>query len=299
MPRVQLKPLCKDKYCELSTELLKRLERIGKDRIKEDLQRTLLSVLNQNDLNDKEFLSRYLLLAAVLDQQAKSETARKVVVEIYKKYGRDFFMNPHQFIDKIDEILDLVLSIYQSGLAHIRIPREGITLLRIGGFILALINITKNNKLLINYLKNSDGPRDLLRKILNNKVLRGLLYEKAARMYVGWVSHPDLFVNIFEGKYSVSQIPMVIDGHVCKVLARTGFLDSVLVENTEKYIVQAEEERRRIESLVSQLYPTGDYFMIDYGAFHVGITYCHEEKPECGKCPLNDICKKNIHIRAY
>lgn len=39
-------------------------------------------------------------------------------------------------------------------------------------------------------------------------------------------------------------------------------------------MVQAENERKRIESLVRSSFPQGDYFMIDYGAFYVDINYC-------------------------
>ena len=84
--------------------------------------------------------------------------------------------------------------------------------------------------MLTNYLSSFKTPHDMLDGILNNTFFKGLLYEKAARMYVGWISHPNLFVDISNGAWPPSSIPMVINGHVCKVLARTGFLDEVSVE---------------------------------------------------------------------
>jgi len=93
----------------------------------------------------------------------------------------------------------------------------------------------------------------------------------------------------------------VVNGHVCKLLARTGFLSDVLVENTNNMIVKAREERRRIENLIKNTYPNGDFFMIDSGAFIIGITYCREKEPNCAECPLEakGLCRKNVQIRAY
>lgn len=50
-------------------------------------------------LSDKEFLTRYLLLAAILDQQAESDNARRTVIEIYRNYDDVFFLKPRKFLD--------------------------------------------------------------------------------------------------------------------------------------------------------------------------------------------------------
>jgi len=166
--------------------------------------------------------------------------------------------------------------------------------------MLTVHNISNKYGGLYNYFSKYNNPRALLNEgILRDPLLSGLLYEKAARLYVGWITHPMLYVKIFGDDERIrSSIPMVVDGHVTKVLARTGFLDKVSVEK-ERNIVKAEEERKRIEELVRAFREGRDPFLIDYGAFWVGINYCKEENPNCGQCPLKNICKKNTEFRAY
>jgi len=92
-------------------ELLKELEKIGVENVRKDLESTLLwgspDLRDETKqelrklINDKEFLIRYLLLAAVLDQQAESETARKTVRNLFEKYGYEFFMKPESYFNKI------------------------------------------------------------------------------------------------------------------------------------------------------------------------------------------------------
>ena len=294
MPRVKLNQLTEHE----KLKLLKELEQIGINKLKIDLYNSLLYVLPKNLISNKEFLSRYLLLVAILDQQAESESARRTVIEVYKSYGDSFFLNPHTFVNNFDPIMDLAIKTYQPKTRVIRIKKEGITLLRLGGFLLALLSIERRYGNLVTYLKSFRNPQKLLSAILGDIYFRGLLYEKAARMYVGWITHPNLYVDLFDGSISPTSIPMVVNGHVCKVLARTGFLDNVLVEK-DRPIVKAEDERRRIEMLVRKYYPQGDYLMIDYGAFYVGINYCKETDPQCDKCPISKICLRNTHVRAY
>ena len=300
LQRIELNELAKpDKI-----RLLKALEQIGKNNIRNDLYSSLLQILPQSMLKDKEFLSRYLLLAAILDQQADSGSARKTVVEIYRKYGDPFFTNPRKFLNNFDSVMSLALKIYQPKMRISRIKKEGIVLMRLGGFLLALLSLERQHGRLATYLKSLRNPQNMLSAMLNDRYLKGLLYEKAARMYVGWITHPNLYVNIFDGSVSLSSIPMPIDGHVCKVFARTGFLDTVLVEEkgkgeNKKFIVRADHERKRIERMVHKYYPQGDYFMIDYGAFYVGINCCKETSPRCNKCPVNRICLRNTFVRAY
>jgi len=290
-------------------ELLKELEKIGVENVRKDLESTLLwgspDLRDETKqelrklINDKEFLIRYLLLAAVLDQQAESETARETVRKLFEKYGYDFFMKPESYFNKIYEVIEFVSKIYEPKTRVIRISKEGITFFRIGGFMLTIHNISNKYGGLHSYFSKYNNPRALLNGILSDPLLSGLLYEKAARLYVGWITHPMLYVKIFGDDERIrGSIPMVVNGHVTKVLARTGFLDEVSVEEGRN-IVKAEEERKRIEELVRAFREYRDPFLIDYGAFWVGINYCKEENPNCGQCPLKNICKKNTEFRAY
>ncbi len=294
MPRISLKPLSNVQR----NQLLKNLEKIGFKHLKNDLYNTLLSNLPSNLLSDKEFLARYLLLAAILDQQAESNTAKITILEIYKKSNGDFFFNPRRYVSKFDSILLVAANLYRPKMRVLRVSKEGIILWRIGGYIITIENIISKYGSLIGYLAGFKNPRDMFNGLRANPFISGLLYEKATRLYVGWVSHPNLFVDISSNKWSPSDIPMVINGHVCKVLARTGFLRDVLVEK-DTLIVQASNERKRIEREVVTLYPGGDYFSIDYGCFYIGINYCFEREPNCRECPLRNLCKRNTFVRAY
>lgn len=295
MPRIPLTQLA----TEEKISLLTLLEQIGKKNMKKDLYENLLYILPEELLQNKEFLSRYLLLAAVLDQHADSSSARETVVKIYETYGKDFFTKPQEYISKFDNIMNLVLQHYKPKVRVLRVKKEGAIIWRVGGYMISLINITKQYSSLTNYLKTFENPLQMLNNILHNPLIRGLLYEKAARMYIAWITHPQLYVNISDSTWTPDTIPMVINGHVCKVLARTGFLQSVLIESKDRPIVKAEEERNKIERLIKTLYHKGDYFAIDYGAFYIGLNYCSEKNPKCSNCPLNNTCKKNTQIRAY
>jgi endonuclease III len=279
--------------------LLDMLEKIGSRNIAEDLKKTLLDILSHELLNNKEFLVRYFLLAAILDQQAESESARQTVKRVFQNYGYEFFMKPQRYFNNIHEIVRCVLDTYTPKTRIIRMKKEGITFLRIGGFMLAIHNLSYRFGGLIEYFKRYQDTFILLNKgILEEHSLSGLFYEKAARLYVGWITHPKLFVKIYGENLPVNFIPMVVNGHVVKILARTGFLESVHVER-ERMIVEAEKERLRIEKEVRTIKSDGDMFSIDYGAFLIGTKYCHEENPDCNRCPLNTICLKNVMFRAY
>jgi endonuclease III len=280
--------------------LLSKLEDIGARNIVEDLRRSLLEGLDSSLLNDKEFMLRYLLLTTVLDQQAESESARRTVRSIAQKYGYKFFMNPREYFDNIRDAIQLALGTYEPRARVLRMKKEGITLLRIGGFMLAVNSLSLRFGGLFSYFRQYRTPYELLnRGMLGEPLLSGLLYEKAARLYVGWITHPQLFIRIYGESVPRNTIPMVVNGHVTKVLARTGFLDRVSVESRDNMIVEAERERGRIENEVKRVKPDGDLFSIDYGAFFIGIRYCHERNPNCAQCPLNTICSRNTEFRAY
>lgn len=279
--------------------LLKTLEKIGLQNFGQYMQQTLLHNLIPQHRQDKEFLSRYLLLVATLDQQADSESARNTVSSLYNKYGSAFFLNPVSFINRLHEVIDFVKQYYSPKTRVLRMKRETVLLLRVGGFLLAITNIVAKHGGLLPYFSLAPTPRALLDLILKNTLLSGLLYEKAARMYTGWIAHPNLWINISSGRWKASELPMPINGHVCKVLARTGFLSSVLVEDTKRYIVKAEDERESIEREVGVIYPSGDRLMIDFGAFYVGVRYCDETEPSCEQCPITMMCMRNTYFRAY
>jgi len=296
MPRISIQ---KELPYTQKISLLKLLERLGNQQIVPYMSQNLLYPLPDRLLQDKEFLSRYLLLTATLDQQADSSSARNTVIQLYNQYGSDFFLKPDHFVDRLNMVLKIVRMHYKPKTRVVRVKHEAIGFLRVGGYLLSLINLTELHGGLLPYFSKCNSPQNLLRTLSSDPFINGLLYEKATRMYVGWLSHPNLWINVSNGKWKVWDIPMVVNGHVCKVLARTGFLSDVLVESVKTMIVKARDERRRIENIVRQIHPRGDYFMIDTGAFYVGITYCDEWNPKCERCPISKECARNTEFRAY
>lgn len=296
MPRIKIPNTLSREYKQ---QLLKELENIGMSNLINYMFQKLLSVLSHEHLQNKEFLSRYLLLAAVLDQQADSESAKETVVRIYTSFGADFFLKPYNYLNKLYDVIKFATGLYKPKTRVLRMKNEALILLRIGGFLLAVYNIENKYGSMIGYFSQATTPRKLLELIQSDCLLSGLLYEKAARMYTGWISHPKLWINLSSGRWEPDEIPMPINGHVCKVLARTGFLKYVLVEDTRKFIVKAEDERENIEIEVNNTYPSGDRLMIDFGAFYIGLNYCDEIQPKCNICPIDKLCMKNTQLRAY
>jgi len=277
--------------------LLQQLEAHGQSQMQVEWQHMLQRLL-PSDSHNGEFLARYLLLTAVLDQQADSISARETVTNLYHTYGSTFFLSPQNYLNQMHNLIRFTKSFYKPKTPVLGIRNEGITLLRIGGYLLSLLNISQAYSSLLNFLSQSSSPIQLLRHILADDLLGGLLYDRAARLYTGWISHPTL-VNLSKGKWHVSTIPMVVNGHVCKVFSRSGFLNSVSVENFESMIIEPEYMRDQIDNQVKSVYQVGDHFMIDYGAFHIGINFCGEASPSCDNCPIQNICLKNTRFRAY
>ncbi|MEZ0345669.1 MAG: hypothetical protein ABWK01_03885 [Infirmifilum sp.] len=287
---------------EQKRELLEKLEEIGRREIRGyfDEKTFPRSDSFRSAMGDREFMARYLLLVAILDQQAESDSARNTVIRLFTEYNKDFFLNPGNYIKRLYEVIRLARSTpYRPKSRVLRLKNEGFLLLRIGGYLLAMINIERSHGSLINYFRTADSPKTLLSLIMNDELLGGLLYEKAARMYVGWISHPDLWVDVSSKSWDPASIPMAINGHVTKVLTRAGFLEKVKVESPKSLIVEADAERKRIERMVGTIYPEGDRVMMDFGAFYVGISYCYEGEPKCEHCPLRNLCRRNIRFRAY
>jgi len=291
MPRVSVRVKLSSSQ---KATLLKLFESIGKRYIVNYMHQNLLYPLSSQQLQDKEFLLRFLLLVATLDQQADSMSARNTVIQLYAEYGQDLFFHPENYIGKLYDLVEVVKRYYKPKTRVLRIKTEGLALLRVGGYLLTLLNISQKYGSLLNHLLKNNSPKELLKSILKDSLIKGLLYEKAARMYTGWVSHPDLWINVSASKWRVQDIPMVVNGHVCKTLVRTGFLPDVLVESVDTMIVKAENERTRIEREVKRLYPDGDYFMIDCGAFYVGINYSNERSPKRNICPIMNVCAENM-----
>ena len=74
-------------------------------------------------------------------------------------------------------------------------------------------------------------------------------------------------------------IDVKADSHLLRVFQRTGLTSS-----------QFEEEAKTVARRLNPRYPAE----LDWGAWHVGRTWCNPSAPKCGGCPLDDLCLKHL-----
>lgn len=297
--------------------LLKILQDIGKKTMVDQFKTTLLDKLPSEVRNNKEYLLRFLLLTAILDQQAESPTARKSAFYILETFGKDLFENPLTIFYEFNKLIPLT-EIYKISPAIGRVtPRFAWITLRVGGFLIFELQLNHQKRMLSEDLGACASPLAAYKYIQNSIIIKSLLREKACRLFISWIGHPDLEVNVSNSKWEKSEFLMPVDGHVGKVFARTGMLSSIYRESERKNIIEALKMRQPIQELVSQ---RGlDVNEIDYASFIIGYWCCSDQTENiscdnCGKvdkceikikigckgsCPLNSYCKKNIQWRAY
>ena len=295
--------------------MLDILERVGKKIQPLELKETFKNIPNEIK-SDKEKLSRFLLLTAILDQQAKSPTARSTAIEILNILGDDLFNNPKSSLLQLNKLY-AIKDGYK--ISSMRIPRFGFFVLRVGGFL--IYEMMLNNNSLVEKLREASTPRDAINFLHSNKLLESILRDKAAYMYISWVGHPDLGIDISEGKWDKSSFLMPVDGHVGKIFSRTGIVDEVIHERlrgkSDRWnIISASQMRPKIQEVVSSY--GNDTIMVDHGAFQVGFNCCTDNLEgiccdKCSKlyckvsesidypdrCVLSEFCKRNLIWRAY
>ena len=74
-------------------------------------------------------------------------------------------------------------------------------------------------------------------------------------------------------------IDVKADRHLLRVFRRTGLISS-----------ESKEEAIRVARRLSPSYPA----ILDWGAWHVGRSWCHLSAPKCAQCLLDDVCPKHI-----
>jgi len=286
--------------------LLSIMEDIGKEKQPQEFKGTILKELPIDILNNKEYLVRYLLLVAILDQQAESPTARKAAKFIYDTYKRTLFDDPVQVMLNFEKLVPLdAKKIYViSPVTGRATTRFGWISFRVGGFLIYELNLNNQGILLHKELSKCQSPEEAVSFLYRSKLIEGLIRGKAVRMYVSWIGHPDMGIDISSGRWKRSEYYMPVNGHVGKVFSRTGILKVTNVEtlkegDARKDIIQATQLRDTIQEIVSSR--GFDCIRVDHGAFHIGFNYCHENPVEakCSICPLTSLCKRNMRWHAY
>lgn len=299
--------------------MISTLEKVGRILQPLDLK-VIFDELPKEVASDKEKLTRFLLLTAFLDQQAESPTARKTAVNIYKTFGDDLFYNPQQVLLRLDKLVPLKGEYKISPAIGRVLPRFGWFVLRVGGFLIYEMILNKNK--LSDKLGRCKDPEEAINFLHSNPIVESILRDKAVRMYISWVGHPDLGIDVSRGKWRKTDFEMPVDGHVGKVFSRTGMVAEIIHEDRDRKnkrwnIIIASKMRPLIQELAESF--NADCIMVDHGAFQIGFNCCPDnlEGIACDSCPkvsfceirdkigckgyclLKDYCKRNLTWRAY
>ena len=295
------------------------LERVGRVLEPVDLKSTVAG-LPDEVVGNKEKISRFLLLSAILDQQAESPTARKTAIQIHAIFGDDLFYAPRTVMLNFQKLVPLKTDYKISPAIGRVLPRFGWIVLRVGAFL--IYEMTLDNRKLSEELGRCETPRDALDFLYSSPVLESILRDKAVKMYISWVGHPDLGIDVSDGRWRKADFEMPVDGHVGKIFSRTGMVKEITHEakkgkSARWNIISASQMRPFIQTVVNE--NSGDCTMVDHGAFRLGINCCPDnlQGMACDSCPrtgtcmikdeidcpgvclLSDSCKRNITWRAY
>lgn len=312
-------PVGKEASFSEKAQMIKILENVGKALQPLELAQ-IINNLPKELVLDKEKLTRFLLLTAFLDQQAESPSARRTAIKIYNVFGDNLFFKPQSCLIQINKLATLKDEYKISPAIGRVLPRFGWFVLRVGGFLTYEMMLNKTN--LSEKLGQCKTPKEAATFLHSNLLVESILREKAVRMYISWIGHPDLGINVSNGKWNRSLFEMPVDGHVGKIFSRVGLVSEVIHEGKKGSgsrwnVIVASNMRPSIQEVTNQY--SGDCIMVDHGAFQIGINCCPDnlEGIACDSCPrasfceiklkisckgycmLRDYCKRNLTWRAY
>jgi hypothetical protein len=293
-------------------KLLKILEKQGKDKWFKRWKEHMAFPNNLNpellNRNEQEKVLRYLLLRALINQQARFEKVREMSIKISEEFADIILFEPY----KISETQ--LFKVFKDVAGE-----KGSLLYKVGalGGIKPISLFAYRFKAYEGFIKWLNESKqnfiDVIEMHLRNNKSKGLFSflnthpvlttgwvgddPKACRMFVNWVIF--LFNEIWKSKIvEIIDTLMIVDGHVAKVFCRSGLLNQVLYEKNRPYIIQASKMRPWIEEIVSRSKRIP--FYVDNGAFYLfEDKFCADLAPNCSDCPINKICKKYIKWTAY
>ena len=295
------------------------LEQTGRV-LQSNLLKALISALPKEINDDVEKMTRFLLLLAILDQQAESPSARLTAINIYKTFGEELFNKPQNVLLRMDKLVPLKQGYKISPAIGRVLPRFGWMVLRIGAFL--IYEMTLNHKKFSTTLGQLSSPKEALHLLQSNPVLEAVLRDKARRLFISWVGHPALGLDVSQGKWKISDFEMPVDGHVGKIFSRTGIVPQVIHEakegkGTRWNVIIASQMGPMIQEVVNNY--SNDCIMADHGAFQIGFNCCPDNLVDIscdsckkfepcqiasligckGHCILKEFCKRNLTWRAY
>lgn len=297
---------------EQKVQLLRLLEQLGGEKWQERWQRHIAFPQGINPLSpekrEQERVLRYLLLRAIIDQQAQAYKARELTQFLFSQFGDDLLFQPIQIPGEV------LFTIFRKvgGERGREIYRVG----TIGGIkpislfayrfkayeeFIKWMGKKSMREMVIKYLHKQGGVLTLFNFLSKHEILEtGWVGDdpKACRMLVDWIVF--LMLKVWKEPLPITmhETLMLVNGHVGKVFCRTGLLKVVVYESKRPYIIQAKSLRPQIESLVLEhnLIP----FYVDNGAYYLyedGL--CLERDPRCEECPLAFLCLKYIKWTGY
>jgi len=286
-----------------SKQMIKVLEHVGK--VLQPLELIQITdSLPQEVVSDKEKLTRFLLLTAFLDQQAESPSARKTAINIYKTFKDDLFFKPQNCLIQIEKLVPLKGEYKVSPAIGRVLPRFGWFVLRVGGFLTYEMMLGKTN--ITEKIGQCRTPIEATAFLHSNALVESILREKAVRMYISWIGHPDLGIDVSNGKWDKSLFEMPVDGHVGKIFSRAGLVSEIIHEgkmgsSNRWNVIVASDMRPSIQEETNK--KSKDCIMVDHGAFQIGINCCPDnlEGIACDSCPRASFCqiKPKIGCEGY
>lgn len=297
---------------EQRAQLLKLLEQQGEEKWQKRWQGHIAFPQGINPFSpekeEQERALRYLLLRAIINQQAQADKARELSQSLFSQFGDDLLFNPSQIPgEKLFTTFRRVggergREIYRVG-AIGGIKPISLFAYRFKAYeeFIKWLGEKSLRDMLIKYLQQEEGVLTLFDFLSKQEILEaGWVGDdpKACRMLVDWITF--LMLKVWGEPLPITMYKtlMLVDGHVGKVFCRTGLLETIIYESKRPYIIQAKNLRPQIETLVSEhnLIP----FYVDNGAFYLYEDgFCLERSPKCEECPLTPLCLKYIKWTGY
>ncbi|MEM3511728.1 MAG: hypothetical protein QXY80_03660 [Candidatus Jordarchaeales archaeon] len=283
---------------------LKILERYGKERWLERWRSHIALPPKIDVFNDKEKVLRYMLLRALINQQARVEKARELPNKLYEALGDTILytpweIDPHRLFSVLRGVAgDKGSSLYRVG-ALGGIKPFSLFLYRMYSFVLYMKSL--GDREIYELVKNFSSPYEIYSYLRDNTFLSAGWVgndPKACRMIANWIAF--VFEEVWKENvnFKLKDSLMIVDGHVGKVFSRSGVIEEVRYEKKRPYIIEAAKMRSSIERVVKAYGFTP--FYVDNGAFYLFEDgYCNEMEPRCNECPLTTLCKKHIKWTAY
>lgn len=286
------------------TAALEILERYGRERWLEKWRSHIAFPSEINITDDKEKVLRYMLLRALVNQQARVEKARELPRKLYEALGDTVLyapweIDPHKLFSTLKSVAgEKGSSLYRVG-ALGGIKPFSLFLYRMYSFVLYVKSL--GGQEMYKLVKGFNSPYEIHSYFRDNTFLSAGWVgsdPKACRMLANWITF--VFEEVWKEKvnFKLKDSLMIVDGHVGKVFSRSGILEEVRYEKKRPYIIEAAKMRSDIEQIVKSRGFTP--FYVDNGAFYLYEDgYCDEAKPKCNKCPLTTLCKKHVKWTAY